>query len=103
MNDFLKGYTYASGYMSGEHEIGLCAGSSASGSYAAIRLLLLGKEGRMNKAELLRKLESLIDQMKTDRSFGQVAIAFRDGEPDFIRKEITEKVQGNSHAVKNYR
>jgi hypothetical protein len=57
----------------------------------------------VNKQELLRKLETFMDQMKADRSFGQIAIAFRDGEPDFIRKEITEKVQGNSHANKNYR
>jgi hypothetical protein len=44
--------------------------------------------------------------MKSDRAFGQITIAFRDGEPDLIRKETTEKIgaQGNSHAQKtNFR
>ncbi len=55
----------------------------------------------MNKQELMRKLENLIDQMKAERAFGQISIAFREGEADLIRKEITEKVgQGNSHAAK---
>jgi hypothetical protein len=57
----------------------------------------------VNNPELMRKLESLIDQMKAQRAFGQIAIAFRDGEADYIRKETTEKLgQGNSHA-KSYR
>jgi hypothetical protein len=58
----------------------------------------------VNKAELMRRLEVLVDQMKQERAFGQISIAFRDGEPDLIRKEVTEKLgaQGNTHA-KNYR
>lgn len=58
----------------------------------------------MNKPELMKRLEALVDQMKSDRSYGQIAIAFRDGEPDYIRKETTEKLgaQGNTHA-KTYR
>ena len=57
----------------------------------------------MNKQELLKRLDAMVDQMKADRAFGQIAIAFRDGEPDLIRKEVTEKLgaQGNSHASKN--
>lgn len=56
----------------------------------------------MNKPELLKRLDTMIDQMRADRAFGQIAIAFRDGEPDFIRKETTEKLgaQGNTHATK---
>jgi hypothetical protein len=52
----------------------------------------------------MRRLEVLVDQMKQERAFGQISIAFRDGEPDLIRKEVTEKLgaQGNTHA-KNYR
>jgi hypothetical protein len=58
----------------------------------------------VNKADLMRRMEALVDQMKADRAFGQITIAFRDGEPDLIRKETTEKLgaQGNTHA-KNYR
>ena len=57
----------------------------------------------MTRQELLKRLDEMMDQMKQDRSFGQIAIAFRDGEPDFIRKETTEKLgaQGNSHAKTN--
>lgn len=59
----------------------------------------------MTRQELLKRLDVLIEQMRQDRSFGQVTIAFRDGEPDLIRKETTEKIgaQGNSHAKTNYR
>jgi hypothetical protein len=60
----------------------------------------------MTKLELLKRLEVLVDQMKQDRAYGQIAIAFRDGEPDYIRKETTEKLgaQGNSHAkTQSYR
>jgi hypothetical protein len=59
----------------------------------------------MNKAELMRRLEVLVDQMKQERAFGTLAIAFRDGEPDYIRKETTEKLgaQGNTHAKTNHR
>ena len=60
----------------------------------------------MTKPELLKRLDAMIDQMKQERAFGQIAIAFRDGEPDFIRKETTEKlngVQGNTHAKQTYR
>lgn len=59
----------------------------------------------MNKPELMRRLEALVDEMKQDRAYGQIAIAFRDGEPDFIRKETTEKLgaQGNTHASRTNR
>lgn len=54
----------------------------------------------MTKQELLKRLEVMVDQMQRERSYGQIAIAFRDGEPDYIRKETTEKLgaQGNTHA-----
>ena len=54
----------------------------------------------MNKPELLKRLDAMIDAMKQEKAFGQISIAFRDGEPDLIRKEVTEKIgaQGNSHA-----
>ena len=59
----------------------------------------------MTKPRLVRRLENMVDQMQRERAFGQIAIAFRDGEPDFIRKETTEKLgaQGNSHARQNFR
>jgi len=58
----------------------------------------------VNKQELLKRLERLVDEMAADRAYGQVAIAFRDGQPDYIRKETTEKLgaQGNTHAKARY-
>ena len=54
----------------------------------------------MNRPELLKRLERMVDEMAADRSYGQIAIAFRDGQPDYVRKETTEKLgaQGNTHA-----
>ena len=51
----------------------------------------------------MRRLERMVDEMAADRSYGQIAIAFRDGQPDYIRKETTEKLgaQGNTHAKAN--
>ena len=60
----------------------------------------------MNKPELLKRLDALIDYIKQERIFGEITIAFRDGEPDLLRKQFTEKlngVQGNSHAKTSYR
>jgi hypothetical protein len=59
----------------------------------------------MSRPELLKRLELMFEQMQRDRSYGQIAIAFRDGDPDYIRKETTEKLgaQGNSHAKPAYR
>jgi hypothetical protein len=64
--------------------------------------LFLFEVRKLNRTELLKRLEVLLEQMKADRAFGQITIAFRDGEPDLIRKETTEKIgaQGNSHAQK---
>lgn len=59
----------------------------------------------VTRQELLKRLDVLIDQMKQDRAYGQIAIAFRDGEADYIRKETTEKLgaQGTTHAKNSYR
>lgn len=59
----------------------------------------------MTRPDLLKKLNDLFDQMQREWAFGQISIAFRDGEPDLIRKETTEKLngaQGATHA-KTYR
>lgn len=54
----------------------------------------------VNKTVLIQRFEELVEQMAKERAFGQITIAFRDGEPDLIRKETTEKLgaQGNTHA-----
>jgi hypothetical protein len=60
----------------------------------------------MTRSDVLKKLNDLFDKMQAERAFGQISIAFRDGEPDYIRKETTEKLngaQGNTHAKPPYR
>ena len=58
----------------------------------------------MTRPDLFKKLNDMFDQMQRERSFGNIAIAFRDGEPDLIRKETTEKIsQGSNPNVKTYR
>jgi hypothetical protein len=55
----------------------------------------------VTRQELIKKLNDLFDKMETERSFGNITIAFRNGEPDLIRKETTEKLngaQGATHA-----
>jgi len=56
----------------------------------------------MDRKALLRKLETMLEDVERERMYGQIAIAFRDGKADYIRKETTEKLesQGNSHAYK---
>ena len=57
----------------------------------------------MTRQELLKRLNDLFDKMQAERAFGNIAISFRDGEPDLIRKETTEKLngaQGTTHANK---
>jgi len=46
----------------------------------------------MNKAQLLKQLESLIDEAQRTRMYGVVEIQFSDGVPALLRKSITEKL-----------
>ena len=60
----------------------------------------------MTRPDLIKKLNEMFDQMQRGRSFGNITVAFRDGEPDYVRKETTEKLngaQGNTHAYKPQR
>lgn len=46
----------------------------------------------MDKATLLRKLETAIDEAARQRMYGNIEIEFRAGEPVFIRKMQQEKL-----------
>ncbi len=46
----------------------------------------------MTKTQLLKKLETAIDDAERQRTFGTLEIEFRAGEPVFIRKMQTEKL-----------
>lgn len=47
----------------------------------------------MPKTELLKKLETLIDEASAQRVWGAIEIEFRDGAPVIVRKMTTEKLQ----------
>jgi hypothetical protein len=46
----------------------------------------------MDRAELLEKLEGLLDEFDRGRTFGSIEIIFRFGRASAIRKLFTEKV-----------
>jgi hypothetical protein len=46
----------------------------------------------VDKATLLRKLETAIDEAARQRMYGNIEIEFRAGEPVFIRKMQQEKL-----------
>jgi hypothetical protein len=48
----------------------------------------------VTRPDLIKKLNEMFDQMQRERSFGNITVAFRDGEPDYVRKETTEKLNG---------
>lgn len=59
----------------------------------------------MTKNALLKKLEMAIDDAERQRTFGTLEIEFRAGEPVFIRKMQTEKLDEteNRRDQKTYR
>jgi hypothetical protein len=59
----------------------------------------------MTKTALLKKLETAIDDAERQRTFGTLEIEFRAGEPVFIRKMQTEKLDEteNRRDQKTYR
>lgn len=46
----------------------------------------------MNKATLLKKLETMVDAFAQGRTWGTIEIQFTDGQPAIIRKMTTEKL-----------
>lgn len=59
----------------------------------------------MNRQELVRRLEAMLDQMAAQRSFGTIELEVRDGAPILIRTIKTEKVEyrGNDSHVRTNR
>ena len=48
----------------------------------------------MTRPELIRRLESLFDEMERNRSWGAIEIEYRDGEANMIRTTKNEKLNG---------
>jgi hypothetical protein len=49
----------------------------------------------MNRAALMRKLEVMLDDCGQSRTWGQIEIELRDGQPTLLRKTITERLDGD--------
>jgi hypothetical protein len=62
----------------------------------------------MNKPELMKQLESAIDDAIAQKMWGLMKITWRDGEPELLRTESTRKFNDGgkfeqNHAKSNFR
>lgn len=58
----------------------------------------------MDKRELLRKLETILDAAQRDRMWGKIELEIRDGVPAVLRELRTENLKGarvTSHDNRN--
>jgi hypothetical protein len=51
----------------------------------------------MNKAELLKKLDSVLDEWERTRAWGTIEIEVHDGAVSLLRKETKEKFTTGGH------
>jgi hypothetical protein len=56
----------------------------------------------MLKAELMRKLETAIDDAINQSMYGNIEIEFRSGEPVILRYEKTEKLDNRENTRHGY-
>lgn len=61
----------------------------------------------MNKSEVMRKLDTLFDELDRDRVFGAIEIEVRDGKPVVMRTtktdKLTETTGENNRGQRTYR
>jgi hypothetical protein len=61
----------------------------------------------MNKIEMMRKLDSLFDQLDREHAFGAIEIEIRDGKPVVMRTTKTDKLTDttgeNNRGQRTYR
>jgi hypothetical protein len=46
----------------------------------------------MMKTALLKKIETILDELERGRAWGTIEIEVRDGQPNFVRRTLTEKI-----------
>lgn len=51
----------------------------------------------MERPELIRKLESMLDSVARERMWGSIEIEFQNGAPVRIRKSSTEKLEAENN------
>jgi hypothetical protein len=57
----------------------------------------------MNREDLLKKLNSMLDEFERGRIFGSIQIDIQGGRPDLIRKMMTQKIQNEGNTQHEYR
>ena len=58
----------------------------------------------MNKAEVVRRFQELVDEMEHGRVWGKIEVSFQNGQAETIRKEATEKLnRGATREQRNFR
>jgi hypothetical protein len=60
----------------------------------------------MNKDALLKKLDNMLGQAEREKSWGQIEIELRDGQPTLLRKTSTERLDADrerTHHDQSYR
>jgi hypothetical protein len=58
----------------------------------------------MTKPELLKKIETMLDELERNRAWGTIEIEVREGQPNMIRRSINEKIaQENTREQSTYR
>jgi hypothetical protein len=46
----------------------------------------------MTKPALLKKIETILDELERTHAWGNIEIEVRDGQPNFVRRSLTEKI-----------
>ena len=58
----------------------------------------------MNKTEVLRRFQELVDEMEQGRAWGKIEVGFQNGQAETIRKETTEKLnKGATREERHFR
>jgi hypothetical protein len=53
----------------------------------------------VTKTALLKKIESILNELERTRAWGTIEIEVREGQPNFVRRTLTEKIaQENNRA-----
>lgn len=46
----------------------------------------------MTKTALLKKIETILDELEHNRAWGTIEVEIRDGQPNMIRRSINERI-----------
>ncbi len=59
----------------------------------------------MTKTALLKKIEAILDELDRTRAWGTIEIEVREGQPNFVRRTLTEKIaqENTRHEYQTHR